>query len=166
MTEILKNLELLEDMYRNAKNAKESLFFSKLAIIELCGWIEETMDSIVLEYADSNLKEQKNVDLFKKNIVEKTYGFEYEKHFRKMLLHLIGLINVERIEQTIEASKQARLLSTLSTLKGVRNSIAHTHIQGTTLSINAPSVTRNHFDLVKEGLIAFKAELSQLKLIF
>lgn len=162
MTEILKSLELLDDMYRNATNEKENLFFSKLAIIELCGWIEETMDRIVLECARRNLKEQKNVDSYGENVVEKTYGFDYKKNFRHMLSHLIGLINVERIEQSIEASKHALFLSTLGALKEVRNSIAHTHIQGTTPSINAPSLTLAQFHRVKEGLIAFEAELLRL----
>ena len=31
--------------------AKESLFCSKLTIMELCGWVEESMDDVVLRYS-------------------------------------------------------------------------------------------------------------------
>ena len=45
---ILANLNALDARYKRASRAKDALFASKLALLELCGWIEESMDDIVV----------------------------------------------------------------------------------------------------------------------
>jgi len=49
---LFKTLNWLDQLYNDptADNQKTSSY-SKLALIELCGWIEETMDDIVLRCA-------------------------------------------------------------------------------------------------------------------
>jgi hypothetical protein len=140
------------------------MFFSKLAILELCGWIEESMDDIIMRCADRNIKETKNIDHVKSQIVAPTYGFEYHRHFRRMLIQLIGLVNVERIERTVDPIKRDRLKSTLSSLKKVRDPEAHTHIKGVTPVINAPSVTIVQFQPVYDGLIEFDRVIRSARL--
>ena len=46
---ILKNLVRINRLYSKASSPIETLLYAKMGIIELCGWIEETMDVIVLE---------------------------------------------------------------------------------------------------------------------
>lgn len=76
-----------------------------------------------------------------------------------MLTRLIGLINFERLEQTMDQQKLSDLKSTLSSLKEIRNKEAHTHIKGTAKNINAPSTTLNQFEKVYAGLSEFERAL-------
>jgi len=158
-TYIVKNLTFLENKYQKAKTTKESLFFSKLALMELCGWIEETMDDIVLRCGKRHIKKEGNLKFLEKQIVKNTYGFEYDRHFRKMLINLIGLINVERLEKKVDTVAIAKLKGSLSSLIVMRNAEAHTHIKGTTRTIDSPSVTLHNFNKIFNGLKEFETTL-------
>ena len=160
---ILANLGSLDRKYKKATSKRESLFYSKLAVLELCGWIEESMDDVVLRCARRHLKNQANFTYVQNEIVKRTYGFDYQQHFRRMLIQLLGVINVERIEKSVDQNKQLKLTATLNALKTVRNAEAHTHIKGVTRQINAPSVTLGQFSALYEGLVEFEATLRQSK---
>lgn len=149
---ILSNLRLIDKNFKNAKNQEEALLLSKLAIIELCGWIEQSMDDIVRHIYKRCLKDVNNCKFVEKEIIKKTYGFEYHKHFRGMLTKTIGIVNVERIELSINQTKKAKLEAVLSTLKKLRDAEAHTYIEGTMHTVNAPSVTLAQFTEVYDGL--------------
>jgi len=148
---ILANLMGLQTKFKAAKTQKDSLFFSKLAILELCGWIEESMDDVVLTSAKMRLKDPENLKFIQKDVIKKTYAFEYEK-FRFMLMRLIGLINVERLEAEMDTTIRPRFEAALEALKTARNAEAHTHIKGVTRTINAPSLTIAQFYDVYAGL--------------
>lgn len=121
----------------------------------MCGWIEESMDDIVLRCATRHLKNISNKEYVRKQIVRRTHGFDYDYHFRRMLIQLLGIINVENIEKSVDNSKQAQLKAILSTLKSEKDPEAHTHIKGVTRSINAPSVTLSQFPAIFDGLIEY-----------
>ena len=150
---ILSNLHALNRSYGTAPTPKEAQFFSKLAILELCGWIEESMDDVILSCARKHLKEPVNRDYCEKQIVKRTFGFDYHNNFRSMLIRLLGLIAVEKIERKTDAAIHAKMISALSTLKQQRDSEAHTHLRGVTRTINAPSVTIGQFQPVYGGLV-------------
>ena len=152
---ILSNLRALHRSFTKSSSAKESLFCSKLAILELCGWIEESMDDVILRCAHRHLKSHPNMEYVREQIVRRTFGFDYDRHFRWMLIRLIGLINVEKIEKSVDQTKRAQLKATLTALKPVRDWEAHTHIRGATRSINAPSVTLNQFPAIYDGLMEY-----------
>jgi len=162
-TYIEASLKSLNRTYQASSSAKHSLFYSKLAILELCGWIEESMDDIILRCARRHLKNATNITFVESQIVNRTYGFDYHKHFRRMLIQLLGVINVERIEKKVDQTKRAQLESTLAALKTVRDAEAHTHIRGATRNINAPSVTLSQFTTLYEGLHEFDTKLRQTK---
>ena len=143
---------------------RNGLFYSKLAIIEFCGWIEISMDDIVKRCANRNLRNSANKTYIEKDIIKRTYGFEYDKHFRKMLIQVIGLKHVERIENRSDSVKLQRLQSALSALKGSRDSLAHTYVKGTAITLDAPSVTKARFTNVYEGLIELERVMSILGL--
>jgi hypothetical protein len=69
-----------------------------------------------------------------------------------MLIRLLGLVNVEKIEARIDQNKHQRMTAALSSLKTQRNTEAHTHLRGTTRTINGPSVTIAQFQPLYEGL--------------
>ena len=48
---LLKTLNWLDQLYNDPTADDKKIFYSKLALIELCGWIEETMDDDVLNDA-------------------------------------------------------------------------------------------------------------------
>lgn len=95
----------------------KKIFYSKLALIELCGWIEETMDDIVLRCAKRCLKSPANQKFIKDVIIKPNYNFQYEA-FRKMLMIVIGLATLEKIEKKLEKTvKFSALKGYLGNLK-------------------------------------------------
>lgn len=161
---IQANLRALDKKYRESISQKDSLFYSKLAILELCGWIEESMDDIVLRCAKRHVRGKKNRDYFLSQIVRRTHGFDYQAHFRRMLIHLIGIINVERIERAIDANTRAQFEAALRNLKRMRDPEAHTHIKGVTRSIDAPSITMSQFPVLYAGLVAFQDSIKRARI--
>lgn len=158
---LLKNLEVIEKLFNSSTSTTKGLFYSKLAILELCGWIEESMDDIIIKCAHRNIKDkryQKEVN----EIVKRNYGFDYEKNFRSMLIQVIGRVGVCKLERRIDPVKFQVLQSTLSKLKTYRDSEAHTHIKGITKRLDAPSLTKANYLLVYDGLIEIDSKLRRI----
>jgi len=148
---IIRNLTKLNRLYLNSTNGLNNEFYSKLAILELCGWIEESMDSIILCSAKRKLHKNSN-NQFVREIVKINYGFEYEKNFCKVLKQVIGVIGVEKLESTVDPVVFTQFKSALSSLKSIRDNQAHTHTIGTARSLNAPSWTLHQMVPVYNGL--------------
>lgn len=157
---IHSTLKELDELYNTSSSQKKAIYFSKLALIELCGWIEETIDDIVLRHSSRHLKDPDNKTYCKESIVRPTYGFEYKKNIRPMLISLIGLIEVEKLEQELEKTAQITLLKGhLGNIKDSRNIAAHTHLKGITRNFNAPSRTIGDFNRIKPILEKIDGEL-------
>lgn len=163
-TYVEANLKSLNYLFGQAKTPKHTLYYSKLALLELCGWIEESMDDVVLRCAKRCLTQPANIKYTTDQIIKRTYGFDYDLNFRGMLIRLLGIIVVERIEATVDPIKQARLRATLTSLKRARDAEAHTHLKGVTRTINAPSVTLSHFRDAYDGLIEYERVIRQLNI--
>lgn len=163
-TNILKNLNQLDAAFRNAKSQKHSLYFSKLAILELCGWIELSMDNIIECHCNRKVKLKDNKNFVKNDVVRRTYGFDYEKNFRKMLINLIGIVGCEKIETKLPLPVHAKFIADLNALKKARDSLAHTYLKGAvaTIHIDAPSVTKARFTTIYDGLIEIEKGLRTL----
>ena len=149
ITNILKDLNR---GYIKSSSSKKSLFYSKLAVIELCGWIEESMDDIIIRCAHRKLKLASSIKFTERQIVKPNYGFTYDGHFRKMLIQLVGIITTEKIERLVDPTISDIFKSQLESLKSVRNSEAHTHLKGFTRSIDAPSATLGRLPSIYSGL--------------
>jgi hypothetical protein len=160
---ILANLDRLDRLYNKAGSIQKSLFFSKLAIIELCGWIEISMDDIVSRCANRNLRDANN-RAHVANSVKRTYGFEYEKHFRGMLIQVVGLKQVERLENRIDPSKFQKMKAALGALKVSRHNLAHTYLKSVTVILDAPSLTKARFAEVYNGLSELDMAMQQMRL--
>jgi hypothetical protein len=143
---ILSTLKELDSLYNHSTSQKKAIYFSKLALIELCGWIEETVDDIIQKHANRNLKSSSNRMYCKNSIVKQNFGFQYNNNIRPMLINLLGLIGVEKLEKELECTGKVSLLkSYLGNLKATRDEAAHTHLKGFTRSYNAPSRTLGDF---------------------
>ena len=149
---IARNLRELDSRYRKvSRNPRDPLYFSKLSLIELCGWIEMTMDDIVGDCVRKHLSTSDNLKDMK-SVVDRNSGFSYDRHFREMLIRVVGLARVEELEKSLDPEKFERMRSSLNDLSKQRNSAAHTHLKNVTQSLFAPSVINMHFMQVYEGL--------------
>lgn len=157
---IESTLKELDKLYNQASSQKKAIYFSKLAVIELCGWIEETVDEIILKHANRKLKNNDNKKHYKEKIIKTNYGFQYSHNIRPMLINLIGLIDVEKLENKLEKTAQITILkNNLGNLKVSRNEAAHTHLKGITRNYNAPSRTIGDFNRISVVLEKLDTEL-------
>jgi hypothetical protein len=140
------------------------LYFSKLALMELGGWIEVTMDGIVRDCAKKHLSGAQNLKEVEDQTIRRTYGFDYNRQFRQMLITVLGLVKVEEMEGQFDSIKFALMKSSLSTLKYERDRAAHTYIAGVTTNLLAPSTISNHFQQVYDGLKDIERCVRRLKI--
>jgi len=155
---IIKNLRYLDRVYRNSNSVTEASYCSKLAILELCGWIELSMDDIILRGCVRGLKQEKNRKAVREK-VKLNYGFEYQKHFVTLVTSLVGFRGYETLEKSIPASISTNFKSELRNLKERRNSLAHTYYRDVTPHYDAPSITMSRYHSVAAGLDAYDKAL-------
>ena len=158
----MRNLKQLDVAFVGAKSTNSATYYSKLAILELCGWIEISMDDIVLTHLKRNIRDGKNKRHIE-GIVKKNSGFDYNYNFRSMLISLIGIITCEKLELCVNQSIHAKFNAQLENLKTVRNSLAHTYLKNhQIIALDAPSVTRARFQDIYDGLIEYQTILKQI----
>lgn len=159
---IRKSLTLAHRSYHSSsKNNSLVALYSKFAILELCGWIEISIDDIV-----NRLAKKVRVKINQKNIEDKVKynsNFDYEKNFKFLIAQVIGIVNFEKVESMCDQSKLIKLQAALSTLKTERNKLAHTYIKNATNPISSPSLAISYFNDIYEGLIEFEKTLKLLK---
>lgn len=122
------------------------------------------MDDIIESHANRYLKEKQNLDYVEDPVIQRTHGFDYRNNFRIMLIHVIGIINVERLESKLNPNKFLDMKSSLGSLKESRDKHAHKYIRGMTTIIDSPSVTQNRFRKVYEGLKDIESCIRKMKI--
>lgn len=157
---IRKNLQTIDRTFRRTRSRKDALFLSKLAIIELSGWVEVTMDDIVRRSYKKCLNQDK-WNFVEKQVIKKNYGFAYEYHFRRMCISVFGLHGFELIERQAENAVIDIFKAELSALKESRDRVAHTYVKGTTQTIDAPSLTLSRFDKLYTGFVEFESGMKK-----
>lgn len=76
-TDIEAKLQRLDTEYNNSiLDPDLPIFYSKLAVIEFSGWIEDSVDSIVYDYIDNHIVDPIVKQNIKKNI-QGNFGFNY-----------------------------------------------------------------------------------------
>ena len=160
---IEKNLKVINRLYLRTNKVQQNLFYSKLAILELCGWTEVSMDDVARRTAKRFCqKPQSHTDI--EEIIEWNHGFQYWKNFRKMLIPIIGLRGIEYMENKLNQSHFQRMCGALSNLKPYRDAHAHEYIKGTTYRIIAPSVAISNFNFIYAGLMDIDRVLKSTKI--
>ena len=137
---------------------------SKLATLELCGWLEHRLDLLVHKAgAAVGLDE----DWIEKNVVKDNYGFTYHDHLRKMLGKLIGEFAVSHLEETFEGDSPGtleQLKGSLTTLSKSRGVLAHTHsaapVVKQQVSVNAPSWALNQHRVIAKMIDQFERSMA------
>lgn len=144
--EINQALDRLNELYD--EYPKEGLFFSKLALLELGGWLEETHDDIgknLFKQLIKNPSIQGNIILkpevekCEKDILakmDKIYGFSYKEHLKPLLIQILGSLILLKIEQKVGFSNINTANSKLQNLYNTRNILAHKSTGQANISIH------------------------------
>jgi hypothetical protein len=154
-------LNELVNLYDSTSDSNHKIYYSKLSLIELCGWIELCIDEITKNYIDLKLSKTTNINLAKKQFVDNTFGFEYDKNLRPILIKLIGIVNVEPLEDLLDHNGDFTLLkSQLNSLISLRNPAAHTSIAGVTHTYQAPSTMLIYLNSIYDKLAKLEIGLN------
>lgn len=142
-----------------------AILCSKLATMEFCGWIEQTFDEIIKDYARNKLRIPSNFDYIERTILKNNHGFHYENNIRKVLMNCIGINNLENFEDCLENTLGylTVLRSKLNTFTTSRNNAAHTYTPyGTTITYVAPSVIVAEINIITPILQKLEQEIMKL----
>ena len=136
------------------------IFYSKLAVIEFSGWIEDSVDSIVYDYIDNHIVDP----IVKKNIkenVNKNYGFKYYSNLFKVFTSVLGVDTWENIEDKLKPQNLVDLVNVTSTFTGIRNKAAHSSIV-VMATFSSPSTTIAAYNKVKPAMMIIENEIASL----
>ena len=159
---IKKTLQDLNRLYRNDATGHYSEYYSKLAHLELCGWIELAQDEIVLWVANKHVKNSINIrDI--KGVVKRNSNMGYNSNFKLMLKEVIGLIGFEKLEKIVDPIHKNILEVELENLKVTRNSHAHTNIKDCTRILDAPSTNLARMEKIYDALKEYKRRIKTMK---
>ncbi len=115
---------------------------SKLAALELCGWLEGEFDRLALVAEQGRLSDPAWVTRY---VISRTSGFQYDEHWKVMLARLVGEVFVRRVESQMEANFPGDLDRLKTILKGlwkIRCDFAHADMaanMAAQLTFQAPS---------------------------
>lgn len=144
----------------DAQSGDRIKLLSKLAVIELCGWIEGELDRLALVAEGGRLNDGLWV---KSHVLDKTSGLSYVDHFRPMLVKLAGEVLVRRVEANLAPSDLDQLKSVLGTLWKLRCSYAHADMIANTQAqqvFYAPSWAINQYGIIKRLLHIYEQKLA------
>lgn len=149
--DIEQNLILLDNLnQQNYTNQRIVNVLSKAAALELSGWIENTIDNIILPLAQTRFSNYNYTYL--STLVKQVHGFSHDNHFRKLLIYLIGIKGFENMLSSINAVNYNSLKADLTNHYNDRKDLAHNHIIGITPRIVATSTTLTRFYNILHGL--------------
>lgn len=162
---VASTLQQLDEWYNepSAQAGDRPQLLSKLALLELCGWIEGEFDRLMIKAEGGRLKNQK---WFEKDILERTSGFTYTNHFRRMIVGVFGELFTQRIEVEMESrfpGELERLTNILKELWLRRCSFAHADYSANVAAqkvFDAPSWTRGQLITVTELIGKFDAAVT------
>lgn len=126
--ELLQNIDVYQRYYITAQNVRQLLLPSKAALLDVCGWLEEAMDKVVIDCANRCNLSTRRLQSVQRDYVRRTHGFEYDRHFEKMLTAVVGFKVLEQAETQIGPTTLAPFTAAISSLVPLRHHYAHTHL--------------------------------------
>lgn len=157
---ILSTLETQFSSVVTLPDATLSILYSKLAVLELSGWIEESIDMILINYLDNKLVSTDCINKTKK-IIESNYGFKYESNLYHIFLCTLGSNNWENIIDTIGIARMSILSTKCGEYSSQRNDAAHKYQLGTR-SFYAPSRVISDYHQIKSVITDIENEILSL----
>jgi hypothetical protein len=162
-TSIDQTLDSIVDWYEDHQLTNErAQLLSKLAVLELCGWLEGFFDSVVMEVDSATIADS---DWVAKSVLASVHGFDYVKHLRPMLKHLLGEIVLRRVESRLEGASPGdldRLKGLLALLWKTRCEFAHSDLVTNIASqrtFNAPSWSRTQLSSLQALMSEYRTHL-------
>jgi hypothetical protein len=144
----LVELDVLYNTGLTHPNPNEAIYFSKLGVLELTGWIEESFDVIARRAIKQELTTQKFKNIAK-NAIDKNYGFTFDNNFMTMMQRLIGVGECERLHEWLASDGTlVALRAELDAVLDQRRKAAHVHLAQTALAFDAPSVSLGRLRIV------------------
>lgn len=149
---LLNTLTELDVYYNSAGTSSEGqICASKLALLELCGWVEEAIDSVFVSYVISSEISSIRKDEFI-NELERVFGIGVKK-LNAIAKLAIGAHGLSIIDGKMDMTGDMDILcDKLKLLKGKRDLAAHRSISGTMDTYSAPSDIKNEFAIIKSTL--------------
>jgi len=136
---------------------------SKLAILELCGWLEVEFDRLIRLVDAGRLNDANWIE---KQVIERTNGFSYNAHWRPMLCKVVGEVFARRVEvamETLHPTELDQLKSLLGQLWKDRCSFAHANMTTNVAAqqhFNAPSWTINQYAKLSEIISRYEVAMT------
>ena len=164
-SELTANLAYYEMMYNaSSHDLRTMLLCSKASILEVCGWVEQAMDLLVIEAANRCSLSPGRIKWIDEKYIQSTHGFSYQKHFEKMIVSVVGYRVLEDAE-TKAGGVFPVMNGSLTYLTTLRNYYAHTHFNlanpfpKNMTSIPAPTAMKQHAQNAICGLTALEQQL-------
>jgi hypothetical protein len=164
---VATTLKQLDDWYNEpgAQGGDRPQLLSKLALLELCGWIEGEFDRLILKAEGGRLRDP---SWLRNAVVEKTSGFTYSSHLRRMFSNVFGELFVQRIEIEMEAQfpgELERLTIILKELWVRRCNFAHADLLANVVAqrvFDAPSWSRGQLSTITDLIAKFDAIMTSV----
>ena len=146
---IKKTLCFLDREYNRhltSADPERPVLFAKMAVLEYCGWLEESFDEVARNCVRRKLKTVAKREVLEKRI-DNTHGFKYKESIRPLLAIGLGTIRLLDIERQLDKDGSLeRLRSNLGSLNQMRKEAAHTFTSGRTSRFEAPSLIITNFE--------------------
>lgn len=152
---IKANLAIIEAGFEEAMASTRLLrgsalaaMFSKLAILEVGGWIEQTVDSMLYYYVNATVSNKQIQKTVKEQVIDTVYGFRYASDLKPLLMKVLGAEKFHCIEERLRRKGMDQiLLNCIATLNKGRNAAAHTYWHSSVQQkFDAPSATCKLFN--------------------
>ena len=165
---LLIQLKKLDKLYKetllHSSDVDLPKYYSRLAVLELGGWIEECIDHIVfycMLRGRNRLRKRANIRHLKE-LVKKNYGFHYNNNFREILKHSVGFVVLERVERNMNLNLKQGLESALTKIYPERNDHAHRPIRSAQ-NFTAPSICISLFNDIYNGFGEYEKKFKKYK---
>lgn len=157
---VVKNIDFCEMLFNQTADPIKKLFLIRMALLEVCGWIEEYLDEIY-SYNPKNLDIGQYQIMY--NHIHNLSSFEYTAIIKSIALS-IGVFNMYALEQKFQTNFLTNFTtfkSSLNSLKAYRNEYAHKNTESCTNTIGFNGL-RIHFRNVRLGLYFLEKSIKQI----
>ena len=149
----------LDSLYSSTSVTLHQILYSKLAILEYCGWLEESFDIIAEEFITRNIS-LPNHNYITALAITKNFGFSYDNNIRPMLCKVMGFPTLEFVENDLETDhgKFTLMKSYINYFLLQRRNAAHQTTSVTSI-YDTPSIVLSIFRSLKPILAEFEANV-------
>ena len=160
---VLQRIEVEYNNYMTTSDPYMPQLLSKLAVMEFCGWIEESIDEILNNYLDTHIVDVNGKRIIQ-NFIKKIYGFSFEKHMYQGLSLVIGANNLENILDGLTPMDKSNLESIANSYHSERNDAAHKNtIIGVTRRFSSPSQVLTDLNKIEPAIKAIETSVANLR---